>query len=218
MAEELGRIEKPEVEQYRRERKLLFVPLLFSMSDAPADFIQKCSRYWEEIDAQLGNLESKLGAVTRVYHELILAGGEAGCKAIEELNSASYRIVRRLLDGQAELQPIEDVALLTEFMDWSRCLAIGLQNETVFARVYESYEDVLKRRYEDIAKKIDETLKESETGLLLMREGHSVQFPRDIQVLYVSPPSLDEIKRWLRDRERQASTEAPDQHGTEEAQ
>lgn len=218
MAEELGRIEKPEVEQYRRERKLLFVPLLFSMSDAPADFMQKYSSYWEEIDAQLGNLESKLGVVTSVYHELIPAGGEAGCKAIEELNSASYRIVRRLLDGQAELQPIEDVALLTEFMDWSRCLAIGLQNETVFARVYESYEDVLRRRYEDIAKKIDETLKESETGLLLMREGHSVQFPRDIQVLYVSPPSLDEIKRWLRDRERQASSEAPDQHRTEEAQ
>ena len=34
-----------------------------------------------------------------------------------------------------------------------------------------------------------------------MREGHQVQFPVDIQVFYVAPPGLDEIKRWVRERE-----------------
>jgi hypothetical protein len=33
-----------------------------------------------------------------------------------------------------------------------------------------------------------------------MREGHQVQFPSDIQVFYVAPPSLDEIKRWLKEK------------------
>jgi len=39
---------------------------------------------------------------------------------------------------------------------------------------------------------------------VLMREGHQVQFPLDIQVFYVAPPGLDEVKRWLRDPEAKA--------------
>jgi hypothetical protein len=34
-----------------------------------------------------------------------------------------------------------------------------------------------------------------------MRENHQVQFPPDVQVFYIAPPALDEIRRWLRERE-----------------
>ena len=54
---------------------------------------------------------------------------------------------------------------------------------------------------EFIAKRLDETLKPDEIGILFMREGHQVQFPADIQAFYVAPPALDEINRWLRDHE-----------------
>jgi len=91
--------------------------------------------------------------------------------------------------------------LLTEFMDWSRCLSVGLQNQKVLTKVYEFYTEASKKRNEHIAKQIDETLKANEIGILLMGEGHQVQFPPDIQVFYVTPPALDEIKRWLRDQE-----------------
>ena len=40
-----------------------------------------------------------------------------------------------------------------------------------------------------------------------MRENHQVQFPADIQVFYISPPALDDIKRWLREREQKADGE-----------
>ena len=40
-----------------------------------------------------------------------------------------------------------------------------------------------------------------------MRENHQVQFSEDIQIIYVSPPALDEIKRWLRERENKADEE-----------
>jgi hypothetical protein len=86
-------------------------------------------------------------------------------------------------------------------MDWTKCLAAGLQNQKVFDKVYEAYLQSHKKRNEHIAKMIDETLKEGEIGILLMREGHQVQFTADIEVFYVSPPGLDEIKRWLRTRE-----------------
>jgi hypothetical protein len=93
-------------------------------------------------------------------------------------------------------------------MDWTKCLAAGLQNQKVFDKVYEAYLQSQKKRNEHIAKMIDNTLKKGEIGILLMREGHQVQFPADIEVFYVSPPGLDEIKRWLRTREVEAEKEA----------
>jgi len=203
MAKKLGKIEKPPVEKYSKGRKLLFVPLLFSPPEPEDAFVEKARKYWEEVEAHITNLELKLGNVNKVYHELVPVGGEGGCKVIEELNSESYQIVRARLDKGAEVQPIEDIELLTEFMDWSRCLSVGLQNPKVLTKVYESYSKVRSKRNEEMAKKIDKTLKEENIGILLMREGHQVQFPTDIEVFYVAPPGLDEIKRWLRAREEE---------------
>jgi len=203
MAKKLGKIEKPPVEKYSKGRKLLFVPLLFSPPEPEDTFVEKARKYWEEVEAHITNLELKLGSVNKVYHELVPVGGEEGCKVIEELNSESYQIVRARLDKGAEVQPIEDIELLTEFMDWSRCLSVGLQNPKVLTKVYESYSKVRSKRNEEMAKKIDKTLKEENIGILLMREGHQVQFPTDIEVFYVAPPGLDEIKRWLRAREEE---------------
>jgi hypothetical protein len=51
-----------------------------------------------------------------------------------------------------------------------------------------------------MAKRISETLKEDEAGLLFIREEHSVQFPGDVEVFSIFPPALDEIHRWYRDQ------------------
>ncbi|TET13259.1 MAG: hypothetical protein E3J81_09130 [Dehalococcoidia bacterium] len=206
MAKKLGKIEKPPVEKYSKGRKLFFVPLLFSPAEPEDAFVERARKYWDEVEAHVTNLELKLGSVNKVFHELVPVGGEEGSKVIEELNSASHQIVRARLDKGAEVQPIEDIELLTEFMDWSRCLAVGLQNPKVLAKVYESYSKVRSKRNEDMAKKIDKTLKEQDIGILLMREGHQVQFPTDIEVFYVAPPGLDEIKRWIRAREEELQT------------
>ena len=201
MSQELGKIEKPSVEGFRVARKLFFVPLIFSPRDIQGELFEKVFKYWDQVEVQLTNLELKLGVVKKVYHELVPVGGDEGSKVIEELNSTSYGIVKARLDKGAELEPLEDADLLTESMDWTKCLAVGLQNQKVFDQVYESYTQAHKKRNEHIAKMIDETLKGGEAGVLLMREGHQVHFPADIEVFYVSPPELDEIKRWLRTRE-----------------
>ena len=207
MAQELGKIEKPSVEGFKAARKLFFVPLLFTPKQLEGELFEKVFKYWDQVESQLSNLELKLGIVKKVYHELVPIGGEEGSKIIEELNSTSYGIVKARLDKGAQLEPLEDADLLTESMDWTKCLALGLQNQKVFDKVYESYIQAYKKRNEHIAKMIDETLKESEVGILLMREGHQVQFPADIEVFYVSPPGLDEIKRWIRTKEVEAEKE-----------
>jgi hypothetical protein len=211
MSQELGKIEKPSVEEYRAARKLFFVPLIFTPRDIQGELFEKVFRYWDQVEVQLTNLELKLGIVKKVYHELVPVGGEEGGKIIEELNSTSYGIVKARVDKGAELEPLEDADILTESMDWTKCLAVGLQNQKVFDRVYELYTEANKKRNEHIAKMIDDTLKEGEVGILLMREGHQVQFPADIEVFYVSPPGLDEIKRWLRTREVESEKPASEE-------
>jgi hypothetical protein len=201
MSEELGKIEKPLADEFKVGRKLYFVPLIYLREETEAEYQEKCIEYWEQLENQIGELELKLGKVSKIYHEFISAGGEDGVKAAEELNNKSCQIIRNRLEKGAQLEPTEDGELLTELMDWTRCLAIGLQNQKVFSMIYEHYVETSKKRNEHIAKQIDETLKADEIGILLMREEHQIQFPSDIQVFYVAPPALDEIKRWLRDRQ-----------------
>ncbi|MBF8266611.1 MAG: hypothetical protein HW388_119 [Dehalococcoidia bacterium] len=201
MSEELGRVERPLVSEYEGARKLYFVPLVLLPEEPLPDHLEMVNRYWEQVEAQVANLERKLGQVKRVYHELVAVGGEEGAKALEQLNAGSYLVAKSRLDRGAELQPIEDGELLGEYMDWGRCLALGLQSERAFTQVYQAYSEAHRKRNEHMAKQIDETLRSAEAGVLLMREGHQVQFPSSIQVFYVAPPGLDELKRWLRARE-----------------
>jgi len=201
MSEELGKIEKPPAEEFKRGRKLYFVPLIYGGRESTAEYVEKLNKYWSQVEKQMTDLELKLGSPNRIYHELIPVSGEDGAKVIKDLNDRSYQVVKNRLEKGAQLEATEDGELLTEFMDWSRCLAVGLQNQRVFTTVYESYAKVSKKRNEHIARHINETLKVDEIGALFMRQGHRIQFPPDIDVFYVAPPALDEINRWLRDRE-----------------
>lgn len=201
MAEQLGKVKKPSVKKFKKGRKIFFVPLVIAPFEPQKEFTELFNKYWEQAQAQVKNLEEKLTKAKKVYHELVTAIGEKGIEAIKKMNMGSYDIVKSSLDRGASIQPMEDGDMLLEFMDWSRCLSVGLQNQKVFSQVYQFFLEAQKRRNENIAKKIDETLKSNEVGILLMREGHQVQFASDIQVFYVAPPGLDEIRRWFQKTE-----------------
>ena len=87
--------------------------------------------------------------------------------------------------------------VLLETLDLQRCMMIPLASANVGSRLQEWHADSNRQRYEHIADQIDSTLGENETGLLLISERHQVQFPSDIEVFYVSPPALDEYRRWF---------------------
>ncbi len=216
MTQELGKIEKPSVENFQKGRKIFFVPIVYLSEGLPEDYIKKFNQYWEQVEKQITELASKLGEVNKIYHELIAVSGKDGVETLKDLNKPGYKIVKDCLDKKARLEALEDADLLTEFMDWSRCLLVGLQNPNVISKIYDSYIEIGKKRNEAMARKIDETLKENEIGMVLMRENHQVQFPADIQVFYVSPPALDDIKRWLREHERNAGEKTTDEKTTDE--
>ncbi|MBI2980226.1 MAG: hypothetical protein HYY41_05320 [Chloroflexi bacterium] len=200
MAEELGRIGKPEASQFRDKRKLYLVPLLFSWEDAPAEYTEKFNLYWQQVKEHLANLESTIGKVDRVYHESIAMAGEEGLKVLEKLSPASCQIARENCQNGAQFEAIEDTVLAEESMDWERHLVMGFVSEKVAKIVSDFFVEALKKRYEHITKRIDETIKDSEAATFFIREGHRVQFPEDIEVFSVAPPALDDIHRWLRNR------------------
>ena len=202
MPEQLGKIERLEVEHFKQGKKLYLVPLVYSGEDAPDEYKEKCSRYWQQVTEQLTNLASKIGKVNRVYHESIFQCGEDGIKAMERLNLSSYQIAKTQCDNGAIFETIEERELFEEVMDWQRCLMLGFISDKVASEVSEFYVEAARKRNEFMAKKINETLKDDEAGLLFIREEHSVQFPSDVEVFSIFPPVLDEIHRWYRDQAR----------------
>jgi len=208
MTEQLGKIEKPETEYFAGKRKLYLVPLVFYGENAPPAYMEKFNLYWQQVSQQVTNLESKIGKVTHVYHESITLAGEDGLKVIEKLNPSCYQIARDKCQSGAVLEATEDKELAEENMDWERFLLIGFISQKVAKIVSEFYVAASRKRYEDIARRIAETLKPDEAGILFIRENHMVQFPKDIEVFSVAPPVLDEIHRWQRDR---LSSEPPEE-------
>lgn len=202
MPEQLGRIEKLEAERFKHGKKLYLVPLIYSSEEAPDEYKEKCSRYWQQVAEQLTNLAAKIGKVNRVYHESIFQSGEDGMKAMERLDPSGFQIARTQCDNGAVFETVEEEELFGEVMDWQRCLMLGFMSDKVASRVSEFYVEAAKKRNEFIANKISETLEGDEAGLLFIREEHSVQFSSDIEVFSIFPPALDEIHRWYRDQAR----------------
>ncbi len=208
MAQELGKINKPEAGSFKQGRRLFVVPLLYAGKDSPPEYMEKFELYWKQAAEHIEKLEAKVGKINRVYHESISLGGKDGLKVMERLNSKSYQIAKERCQNNAELDAIEDRELAEESMDWERCLLIGFMSDKVAMKVSESYIEASRKRCEHISKRIDETLEGDEVAILFIREGHMVQFPKDVEVFSVAPPALNEIHRWLRDRA--SSKEAED--------
>jgi hypothetical protein len=199
MTEQLGKIEKPDVEQFTGKRKLFLVPLVFVGDSAPIEYVVQYDLYWEQVAEHLNNLEAKVGRINHIFHELLDIGGEESVKMVEKLNPACGKIVReKFLNGSA-MEATEDRLLTEESMDWERCLYIGFISQKVAGIVYDFYSEAQKKRYEFIAKRINEVIKDSESAVLFIREGHSVQFPNDIEVFSVAPPALDALHRLQRE-------------------
>jgi hypothetical protein len=213
MGEELGKIEKPNIDQFQGKKKLYLVPLIYSWKDSPADYIDKFNQYWQQVREHIASLESKIGSIKTIYHESVTEPGDTGVDILLKLNPSSHQLVREKCLMGARLEVIEDRELIEEAMDWERHLIMGFLSNKVANTVAQFYSEASKKRYEHILQKIKETMQDGDVAMLIIREGHAIQFPSDIEVFSVAPPALDEIHRWM--RERQEKPEQTDQDESE---
>jgi hypothetical protein len=219
MAQELGRIERPAAAQYQGKRKLLLVPLLYALPTEAEEGRAVLDRYWEQVQSQIAALELRLGQLRHIYHEGLAQGGPDGLKHLEMIDQRSYRLAQARSQSGTMLEVTEDPELLAEILDLQRFLTLPFASQKVARRIQEWFRESNRSRYEYIARQIDATLRENETGLLLINERHQVQFPSDIEVFYVSPPALDEFRRWLQEwvaQQRQRPEEADEGRKTED--
>ena len=203
MSTPLGQMPKPSAERFKKGKKLYLVPLFLVSPESPPDLQRLVNRYWSEAQDHIRRLEDSLGSVSHIYHETVYLSDEDGRKQIEEINPKAYPMIDSRCQAGAKLEATEERALMEESADWQRCLTVGLMSQKASMTVLQAYLEVTGKRYEHIAARISETLKESESAILVIGDNHRVQFPGDIEVFYISPPALNDLQRWLDDRMRE---------------
>ena len=173
-------------------------------------------RYWDQIQSQVASLESGLGPIKHIYHEGLTEGGEQGLEHLETMDQRCHAFVQAKSQAGATLEATEDEEVLGETLDLQRCLMLPFTSNKVATKLHEWFTDGVRRRYEHVSKQIDDTLGENEVGLLIINERHQVQFPADIEVFFVAPPTLDEFRRWLDSWiAKQQATDAESVQGSE---
>ena len=218
MTTPLSQMPKPEAEQYRQSRKLFLVPAIVFPPDASDEAQRLQESYWNEVRDHIGNLERSLGQVARIYHETVFADGDEGMTLVQTLNPKGSPFIQAMCRSSAKLEATEDRALVEESSDWQRCLSIGLMSSKVRTLAIDSLREVTAKRYEHVSTRIDETLQEGEAGALFASEDHRIQFPADVQVFYVAPPSLDALKRWVNDQMRSPAAGPEPEDGQADAE
>ena len=113
------------------------------------------------------------------------------------MNPSAGPFIRAMCQSTAQLYALEDAELVHEHTDWQRILTIGPASQKVMTAALEGYQSTLETRYTNIAEKIAEDLTEGQSAALFIREDHRVQFSSDVQVFFVAPRALDDLKRWL---------------------
>ena len=206
MAEELGRIQRPTASQYDGRRKLLLVPLIYGPQANDPAGAEVLKNYWDQMQTQVNALENALGGLQHIYHESLTIGGSEGLEQLGAADQRSHAFISEKTKSGTVLEPTEDMDILLETLDLQRCMMIPLASPNVGSRLQEWHADSNRQRYEHIANQIDSTLGDNETGLLLISERHQVQFPVDVEVFYVSPPALDEYRRWFQNWMEQQQT------------
>ncbi len=199
----LGSVGKAAASQFQGSRKLLLVPLVAAFrvtafgNDEELGLL--VARYWEEAGQQVRGVEASVGLVAQVYHQGSVEEGDQGLASLEKGGSPAFALVKETCLRGARLRPSEDLDALIETVDLQRCLMMGLASPKVAGQVSEWYRDAEQRRYAAVAQCIDTTLEKDQVGLLVIAQDHHVQFPQDVQVIYVAPPSLNDVTRWFRD-------------------
>ncbi|MEW6571831.1 MAG: hypothetical protein AB1390_11805 [Nitrospirota bacterium] len=204
---ELGRIEKPDVEIYANKRKLYCVANIYAFEGAPEDFKLLVNKYWDEVVQQINKIEAA-GKIRKIFCEIISQTGDEALELLSQINKRILEIIMKKQEEGGILFPLESEEIIGPYTDWSNCLRVVFTEE-VFKKVLEYYTEWSNKRLQHILEVIDCNVSEAESALLIMKDEDraKLQFPGDIEVFLITPPSYDDIIRWFREKMTRKSTE-----------
>lgn len=197
---ELGKIQRPNVDDFQGKRRLFCIPNIFVPEEEDEKLKNLIEKYWHEAIAHVERLE-KLGFVTKLFIETLFIEGQEASDVIRDSNPYMYILVSKKVSEGATIVGIEDSETFGAYIDWANCLRI-VRTEAVMQKVFENFAEVSEKRIRGIADKIDENLKEGETAILILRDQDRIKLnlPKDIDLFLVVPSVYDDILRHLREK------------------
>ena len=196
----LGSTGKTDPSRFDGKKKLLLVPLIPIFPEMEEDMSDLLDKFWSETSSQIGNIESALGTVKHIFHEMIHEEDEEGINILSQIYPRSANFIKEYINSGAKLQALEDPATWMELTDWQRCLSIGLISSKVYEIAAKGYQEVSVKRTTQLPKTISNIMGKDEVGMLFISEGHSLQFSSDTQIFYVSPPSATDLKNAMTEK------------------
>jgi hypothetical protein len=197
---ELGQIQRPHTGEFSGKRKLYCVANIYPVEEAEADYQALVAKYWDEVAQQVEKIEAA-GRAQKIFCEILYQQGDEALDVLGKVNERMLRIIKKKLEEGSTLIPLEDKEILGPYTDWGNCLRVVFTRE-VFSKVLEFYKELSDKRLQHFMSVIDSNLEGSEAGLLFMKDEDRsrIQFPQDIEVFLITPPSYDDIIRWFREK------------------
>ncbi len=195
----LGSTGKADAQNFENKRKLFLVPNLPTPPEIQETNASLLTKHRNQIQDNIESLEKSLGPVRYIFHELIHDSDENAIAALDTISPQHKHICERICESSGKFIATDDQQLLFQMMDLQRCLSVGLISQEVYKLISESFEKTINDRNQHIAKIIDQNIKDNEVGLLFISEDHKIQFPSDLQVFYISPPTYNELKSVISD-------------------
>ncbi len=155
--------------------------------------------FWDAISDYFDSLDVK---GMKIYQDGMVGEGEVGKMIVEDTaksGSKNYQLVAKLLERGAVLVKTEDFKLVKQ--EYDRLLAITRAKSTIRkVRAFLKYKLVktmlLSKRDVFIAKRIDETLKPDEKGILFIGAFHKIKkrLPKSIEVREIK--DTEKVRRY----------------------
>lgn len=148
---------------------------------------RRIEKFWDEVKKEIDALNLDYSKV-RVYQDGLPCGGDLGLKIVKETadkGSKNYRIVGMLIEKGAAIEATESPELLRKEYEHIKAIvtATAEEEKAEAVRRYEKIkDDLMPERDAYIAKAIDATLKDGETGLLFIGAAHDIKVANDIEV------------------------------------
>ncbi len=196
---ELGKIQRLNIEEFKGKRRLFCIPNVFVPDEQDEVLRNLVEKYWQGAISHIEKLE-KLGFVTKIFVETIFIEGQEAVDVIRETNPYLYILIERKTTEGAVVLGIENPETFGAFIDWGNCLRV-VKTTTVMEQISNFFNEISQRRILEISTKINDSLKEGESAILILRDQDRLKLslPSDIELFLVIPSVYDDILRYVRD-------------------
>ena len=179
-------------------------------------FDQLVADYWAAVRTHLERQEIAVGPIRRIFAETVIGRGEDALLMLQQTNPGAHLLARSLVASGAVFEDLEDTETFQELLDWSQCANQQLMSAKVREIVQNGHGEASAARTEHMLKRLDDTIGSAEAALILT-VSESLPIPGDIERYLVSPPELDRLERWLREKMEEARRQFAEEARAHEA-